>query len=161
VVIIYRDNLVGLVLPSDTPGMSNLTNSNVNMSSLENLNPISPIGNPTYDQNTGQFSYPFNFTNPLPQQISIDNLSADVVCADNGAKLGTITIPSSLTVQPGNSTVVDIIGNINQQVLDQYKSQYGNGDNVNISLENLNVTVGGVTLHLDQVSNIGTIQIPG
>jgi len=160
-VYIYRDNLLGLVLPPDTQGMANLTNSSPNMATLENLNPISSIGNPTYDQNTGKFSYPVNFTNPLPQQISVENLSANIVCTENGAKLGTVTIPNSLTLQPGNSSIIDITGNINQQVLHQYKSQYGNGDNVNVSLENFNVTVGGVTLHLDQISNIGTIQIPG
>jgi hypothetical protein len=83
------------------------------------------------------------------------------MCADNNATLGTICIPDPIQVNPGDSAVLNITGNINQQVLDQYEAQYGSGNNVNIALENLNVTVGGISLHLDQIPDLGTIQIPG
>ncbi len=164
VVLIYRDNLVGLVLPPDNPATSGLTEStlsNLNLTALESSQPIKPISDPTYNQTTGTFAYPVNFTNPLPQAISIDHLSVDVMCADNNATLGTICIPDPIQVNPGDSAVLNITGNINQQVLDQYEAQYGSGNNVNIALENLNVTVGGISLHLDQIPDLGTIQIPG
>lgn len=164
VVLIYRDNLVGLVLPPDnqaTPGLTDSNLSNLNLTALESLQPIQPLSDPTYNQTTGTFSYPLNFTNPLSQTISIDHLSVDVMDVDNNATIGTISIPDPIQVNPGDSAVLNITGNINQQVLNQFETQYGSGNNVNIALENLNVTVGGISLHLDQIPDVGTIQIPG
>jgi hypothetical protein len=148
VVLVYRDNLIGLVLPPSTPGMSGITNSDLNISSFENINPIQPIGDPTYNAVTGALDYPFNFTNPLPNDISIDDLSADIFASD-GTKLGTISINNPINVAPGESAVVDIKGNMDPQLIQQYQDQLAQG---NIQIENLNVTVGGITLHIDNLS---------
>jgi hypothetical protein len=166
VVYIYRDNLVGLVLPPNTPGMSSLTNSNINLSnltsivsnlnSLASLNPIQPIGNPTFNETTGAFDYPFNFTNPLPQKISIDQLSADII-SNNGTKVGNISIENPINVNPGESAVVNITGGIDPQFLNQYKDQISQG----VSIDNLNVTIGGITLHVGDLSQFGSFQLPG
>ena len=156
VVYIYRDNLVGLVLPPNTPGMSSLTNSHLNLndlSSLASLQPIQPIGSPTYNHTTGAFDYPFNLTNPLPDEISLDHLSADIISKDNGAKLGTVSINNPITVGPGESAVVNITGKIDPQLADQYKGQ--------LSIDNFNVTVGGITLHVGDLSQFGSFQLPG
>jgi hypothetical protein len=151
VVYVYRDNLIGMVLPPSTPGMSGITNSDLNMSALENLNPIQPMGEPTYNQVTGALDYPFNFTNPLPNNVSIDALSADIFASD-GTKLGTVAINNPINVAPGESAIVDIIGNMNPQLIQQYQDQLAQG---NISIKNLNVTVGGITLHIDNLSQFG------
>jgi hypothetical protein len=148
VVLVYRDNLIGLVLPPSIPGMDGLTNSNLDMSSLADLNPIQPIGDPTYNEVTGALDYPFNFTNPLPNDISIDDLSADVFASD-GTMLGTISISNAINVAPGESAVVDVQGNMDPQLMRQYQDQLAQG---NIQIENLNVTVGGITLHIDNLS---------
>jgi len=148
VVLVYRDNLIGLVLPPSIPGMDGLTNSNLNMSSFADLNPIQPIGEPTYNEVTGALDYPFNFTNPLPNDISIDELSADIFASD-GTMLGTISISNAINVAPGESAVVDIKGIMDPQLIRQYQDQLAQG---NIQIENLNVTVEGITLHIDNLS---------
>lgn len=160
----YRDNLVGLVLPPTDQSMMGLTDSNLgsmNLTSLSNFQIVNPIGNPTYDQNTGAFAYPLNFTNPLPQTISIDHFSADIVGQQNGTTLGTVTLPDQVQIGPGDSAVLNVSGNINQQVLAAYENEYSTGNNVDIALANLNVTVGGISLYVDRVSNIGSLQLPG
>ena len=159
VVYMYRDNLLGLVLPPETSGAYSLTNneiSNLNLTTFEAMQPIKPIGNPTYNQSTGDFSYPLNFTNPLPQELSLDKLSADIKTS-NGQLLGTIGIPDALHVDSGQSAVVDISGNINHAALDAYRAQYGN--NAKISVENLNLTVGGISFHLDSIPGLDSIQL--
>ena len=161
----YRDNLPGLVLPPSTPGISSLglsgsNSSGLNLTALESLNPISPVDSgPTYNSSTGAFDYPVNFTNPLPQSIDIDNLSATIVCNENGATLATVSIPNPINLAPGQSTILDIGGIINQTVLQDYENQYQQGNNANVSLKNVSVTVGGVTLHIDDLSDFGSFQL--
>jgi len=159
VVYMYRDNLIGLVLPPETSGAYSLTNneiSNLNLTQLQSLQPIKPLANPTYNQTTGDFSYPLNFTNPLPQALQLDGLSADIKTG-NGQLLGTISIPDAIHVESGQSAVIDITGNINQAVLDAYKAQYGS--NAKVSVENINITVGGISLHLDDIPGLDSIQL--
>jgi hypothetical protein len=159
VVYIYRDNLIGLVLPPETSGEYSLTNSeisNLNFTTLQEMQPIKPLSDPTYNQTTGDFSYPLNFTNPLPQELSLDNLSADIKTS-NGELLGTIAIPDAIHVNPGESAVIDIAGNINQAALEAYKAQYGS--NAKISVENINVNVGGINFHLDEIPGLDSIQL--
>ncbi len=159
VVYVYRDNLVGLVMPPETPGQYSITNNdiaNLNFTALENMQPIQPIGDPVFDQSTGVFTYDLNLTNPLPQELSLDNFSADIKTSD-GQLLGTITIPDAIHINPGDSAVVDITGNIRMQTLNDYIDQYG--DTAEISVGNINVTVGGITLHLDDIPGIGNIQL--
>ncbi len=163
VVIVYRDNLLGLVLPPDTPGMSSLTNSDLNMTTFQDMNPIQPMGGPTYDETTGAFDYAFNFTNPLPDDVSVDSLSADIY-ANDGTKLGTISLDNPINVSPGESAVVDIVGAMNPELIQQYQQQLEQG---NVSVKNVDVTVGGITLHIDDLSQIvggnnggGNYQLP-
>ncbi len=170
IVFMYRDNLLGLVMPPSTSGSSSPS------ASLESLlgnftspgfSPIQPIGDPTFNATTGAFDYTFNLTNPLPQSIALDALSADIVSSD-GTKLGTISIPDAINIGSGQSAIVDITGQMDPGLLEQYKDQISQG---NISIDNINITVGGVNLHVGDLSQFmggggggsqfGPIQIPG
>jgi hypothetical protein len=159
VVYVYRDNLIGVVLPPETPGSYSITNSDLshlNFTTLQSMQPIKPLGSPTYNASTGAFSYALNFTNPLPQDLSLDCFSADIKTS-TGQLLGTISIPDAINVSPGQSAVIDIAGNINQQVLNAYKEQYGNY--AQITVENLTVGVGGISLHLDEIPGLGNVNL--
>ncbi len=133
------------------------------------FSPIQPIGDPTFDETTGEFDYAFNLTNPLPESIALDAFSADIMSTD-GTKLGTISIPNGINLEPGQSTVVDIAGQMDTGLLEQYKDQLSQG---NISIDNINITVGGVSVHVGDLSQFmggggggdgsqfGPIQLPG
>jgi hypothetical protein len=167
VVIIHRDNLLGLVMPPSTSDSSPSMESLFGKLTSPGFSPIQPLGNPTFDATTGEFEYPFNLTNPLPESISLDALSADIVSSD-GTKLGTISIPSAINIGSGQSAIVDITGQMNPDLLEQYKDQISQG---NISLDNINITIGGVSLHVSDLSQFigggsggsqfGSIQTPG
>jgi len=166
VVFIYRDNLMGLVLPPQIGGGSSLSSaessltnngtSDLDSTDLASVPPVKPLGNPTYDNSTGVFSYPFSFTNPLPVELSFDSLSADIKTS-NGELLGTITIPDAMHIRPGQSAVIAIDGSLDQTALDAYLAQFGS--DALVSVENLIVTVGGISLHLDEVPELGAIRI--
>ncbi len=162
--IIYRDNLLGLVIP---PQVQNLINgdkgngSNGSQSGISNFQVPQPNGQPQYNPSTGAFVLPFNFTNPLTTQISINQLSADVISAQTNVPLGTVLINGPITVNPGQNAIINVSGILSPQEVNQLQSQYPQNGNLPISLANLNVDVGGVKIHLDQLSNVGSIPLKG
>ena len=156
VVLIYQDNLPGLVMP---PQIQNLTNGDTSGVLSSQITPPTAAGNAQYNPDTGAFSYPINFTNPLTTQISIDQVSAQLKSKDDNALLGSINMDQPINIAPGQSAIINATGNISQDTLNQLNAQYQAGTlNLNnLELENVNVVVGGVTLHLDQV-DLGSIQ---
>jgi hypothetical protein len=167
VLIAYSNNLPGLILP---PQFSNLI-QNINQNPGQNTgqNPSSPssnpinltgsnfqvpqiVGTPQYNPATGDFNVAINATNPLPNEISVEQLSVEIQSKDNSGLLGNISIPQQINIQPGKSSIINVEGVIPQQLYNQINSQNtGNIDINNIILKNLDVTVGGIKVHLDQV----------
>ena len=151
-VYIYRYNLEGLVLPPQFQNMiSGALGGSQNPSSLSNLQLPQAVGSPQYDPATGTFNYPFNVTNPLSTQIQLNQFSADVV-SSNGTYLGNVAIPP-LTIAPGANAIVNVTGDLDQNTINQLAS----GGNLNVSLANVTVNLGGVIVHLSQISNIGSL----
>ncbi len=164
VVIAYRDNLVGLVMP---PQFSNLSQSlGQNLSgqdpSSSSNNPINltgtnlqmpqVIGAPQYNPDTGVYNVAINATNPLSNSISVDQASVQIQSKQDSSLVGDISIPQPINIQPGESAVINITGVIPQDLYNQI-SQQNNGkiDVNNIVLKNLDVTVGGVKVHFDSI----------
>ena len=189
ILIEYRDNLFGLVLP---PQFSSLTqgslqnisegvsggNSSGTSSFLDSLNINQSsiqvpqiVGTPQYNPDTGAFNLAINTTNPLTEPVSISQLSMQIQSNDNTSLIGNISIPQSINIQPGQSDVINVTGTIPQNMFNQIVGQIsGNSTgNINIddfSIKNLNVTVDGVQMHFDEIdpsnfqSQLGQL-IPG
>jgi len=154
VLISYRDNLVGLVVP---PEMKNL-GSDVEKGNFasSNLQLATFAAEPQYNQETAAFSYPINFTNPLTSEISVDQMSAEIKFKDSNAILGNISIAQPIQIAPGESAIINATGTLDPAAVNQLKAQ--NFSNINnIVLENVNIVVGGVQMHFDQI-DVGTIQ---
>ena len=164
VVIAYRDNLAGLVIPpqfSDLgqslgQGLGQSAGENPSSSLLnitgENVQIPQLVGDPQYDPKTGDFSMAVNATNPLTSAISVDQLSVQIQSKEDNRLVGNISIPQPINIQPGDSAVINVNGVIPQELYDQISSQNnGKIDLNNIVLKNLDVTVGGIQLHFDQI----------
>ena len=163
VAIAYSDNLIGLVLP---PQFSNLgqslsqnsgenpfssSNSPINLTG-SNFQVPQLVGTPQYNPATGDFSLAINATNPLSNEISVDQLSVQIQSKDDSGLIGNISIPQAINIQPGESAIINVEGVIPQQLYNQINGQNtGNIDFNNIVLKNLDVTVGGIKVHIDQV----------
>ena len=74
---VYRDNLLGLVVPPQIKSMISGGDSTGSQSQPQ-FQPPQLVGQPQYNAQTGAVSVSFNFTNPLTNKISIDKLSAEV-----------------------------------------------------------------------------------
>jgi hypothetical protein len=55
--------------------------------------------------------------------------------------------------------MINVTGILSPQQVSQLEAQYQQGGNLPISLSNLNVDVGGMIVHLDQLSDIGSIPL--
>ena len=173
VAIAYRDNLINLVLP---PQFSNLVQS-LSQNSGENpsLPSTSPfnitgsnfpvlqlVGTSQYNPETRDFNIAINATNPLPNEISVDQLSVQIQSKDDSGLVGNISIPQAINIQPGESTLINIEGVIPQQLYNQIIGQNtSNIDFNNVLLKNLDATVGGVKIHIDLVDSASIQSILG
>ena len=161
VVFIYRDNLVGLVLPPQFANLGqnlgqsmsngNLSSSQFNITGSDFQMP-QLVSAPQYNPDTGEFSLSVNVTNPLTNELSIDQLSVQIQSKDNNALVGNISIPQPINIQPGESSIINVTGIMPQDMFNQISGQNtGNIDVNNIILKNLDVVVGGIKIHFDEI----------
>jgi len=161
VVFIYRDNLVGLVLPPQFANLGqnlgqNMSNGNLSSSQFNitgsDFQMPQLVSAPQYNPDTGEFSLSLNVTNPLTNELSIDQLSVQIQSKDNNALVGNISIPQPINIQPGESSIINVTGIMPQDMFNQISGQNtGNIDVNNIILKNLDVDVGGVKIHIDEI----------
>jgi hypothetical protein len=159
IMYVYRDNLVGLVFPPQVQSLLSGGGSSGSQGSQlsQDLSDfkLSQSGEQLqYNPSTGVISYPFNFTNPLNTPISFDQMSAEVVSGNN-VSLGTLSIQPT-TIAPGANEIINATGNLSQSAISQLAQNSG-ATNLNIGLENVNVDVGGVKVHINQINNFGSI----
>ena len=57
--------------------------------------------------------------------------------------------------------LINVSGILNQAAISQFEAQNPGVNGINISLANLNVDVAGVNVHMDQVNDVGQLQLPG
>ena len=154
--LIYRDNLAGLVVP---PEIINIANGQIENVTASNFVSPSLAGEPQYNPDTGALNVAFNFTNPLTNQISVDQFSADIKSKDNNALLGNISLVEPINIAPGENGIIDVAGNLSPELINQIQTQYQDNGKVNIIIENINAEVAGVQIHLESF-DVGSIQLP-
>lgn len=105
--------------------------------------------------------FPSTLLTPLTNGISIDNLSAEITSADYSVSLGNISLSQPINIASGETSIINVSGVLNQNTISQFEAQNPGVNGINISLENLNADVAGVTVHMDQVNDVGQLQLPG
>jgi len=167
-VLIYRDNLLGLIIPPEITDLINGDNNSSN--SIGNNNVIDkllnsqfelpkPVGDPQYDPETRTLSATFSFTNPLQTPISIDKVSSGIVSHDDGFFIGNLTIDEPIRLDPGQTADITITSILSDDAVDYLKDKAEDQDSINIDLIDLNVDLAGIQVQLDK-QNIGDISIP-
>ncbi len=155
-VYLYRSNVTGLVLP---PELRQITSGNMQESSFK---PPMPAGQPQYDAATGIATFSFNFTNPLENIISVDTISAEVVCKDHGVVLGNVSIGQPMTIAPGETVIINACGVWTETALDHFRAYHSGpwDDDINVGFKNLNVKMADVQIHLDELPDAGWVPLP-
>jgi hypothetical protein len=180
-VLLYRDNLLGLIVPPEMINLvnsdsrngdgGNLPNSSDNSSSLiSGNNDISSllssgfelpklVGPPQYNPDTNTLSLIFNFTNPLETSIAFDKLEAGIISHDDGVFLGNVSLAKPLRLEPGQTLDITVLDALSPETINYFKSNVIGQNSINVDFVNLNVDVAGITVQVDR-QNIGNIPIP-
>ena len=165
-VLLYRDNLLDLIIPPEIANIVNNKSNNSNEKSINGNNLLNPefelpkpVGDPQYNPQTKTISYTFNFTNPLQTPLEIDELQAGLVSHNDGFFLGNITINKPLKLDPGQTVDITALGILSDDAINYLKSQSATQNSINLDFVNLNVDLSGIQLQLDK-QNIGNIPIP-
>jgi hypothetical protein len=167
-VLIYHDNLLGLIIPSEITNLLNDHNNSGN--SIGNNNDVNsllnsqfelpqPVGGPQYNPETQTVTYTFNFTNPLQTPIEVDNLQAGIVSHNDGFFIGNITIDKPLKLNPGQTVDITALGILSDEAINYLKIKSETQNSINLDFTNLNVDLAGLQIQLDN-QNIGDIPIP-
>jgi len=165
-VLLYRDNLLDLIIPPEIANIINNQSNNSNEKGINGNNLLNPefelpkpVGDPQYNPETKTVSYTFNFTNPLQTPLEIDELQAGLVSHNDGFFLGNITINKPLKLDPGQTVDITALGILSDDAINYLKSQSATQNSINLDFVNLNVDLSGIQLQLDK-QNIGNIPIP-
>jgi flagellin-like hook-associated protein FlgL len=164
-VILYHDNLSGLIIPKDFNNIINGDNSNSNSNSSNGNNllnadfqPPQPVGEPQYDPSTNTIAYTFNVTDPLQIPIEFDNLKAGMVSHDDGMFLGNITIDKPIELNPGQTANITAYGVLSDSAVNYLKTKAQTQSSINVDFVNMNVNVAGIQIQLDK-QNVGDIPL--
>ena len=164
-VLIYRDNLTGLVIPPEISNLLDGANIADNVGTVTSDISNTPFelpmisGEPQYfpENNTVKFTY--NFTNPLETEITIKTLQAQIVCHDHGFVLGEVGIDPS-TLEPGQTVNITAFGVLSDDALEHIATQHAGETSINVDFQNLDVEMAGVTIQMDLQQYVGNIPIP-
>ena len=164
--LLYRDNLLDLIVPPEITNMFKGNNSNANGKNTNGINLLNsqlelpqPVGEPQYNPETKTISYTFNFTNPMESPIEVNTLQASIVSHDDGVFLGNITIDKPLKLEPGQTANITANGILSDEAINYLKTKSTTQNSINVDFVNLNVDLAGLQLQLDK-QNIGDITIP-
>jgi len=165
VVFSYRDNLEALIIPPQITDIVNGETPNINGSITDNsggvFNPDFDLPQPTgevqYNPQTNTVTLGFTFTNPLSTPITVDKINSGIVTHDDSVFLGNLTTDQPIKLEAQQTGEITANAKLTDQALNYIKTQ--NQSALNVDLVDLDVEVGGITVHVDR-QNIGNIEIP-
>lgn len=152
VLIMYRDNLLGLVIP---PEINTVINEGViSEGSLEDA-----VGNFTfvdshYDAASRTVTLTFEVTNPLKFDLAVNLMSVDVRCAEHDFPIGHALISDPVDIGAGETASIAIEGSWTQEAIDHFLTAHAGAQTIDIELSGLSVNVNGVSIQTDEVVTI-------
>ena len=169
-VLAYQDNLLGLIVPSQIIDVMSGNDQVMQeiLPDFSNMSNVEPIFNDDFQFNpeNGTFSLSINLTNPLDTPVSFNSLSTTVT-DENGTILGTINLGNPMTLVPDKISTIPIEGAFSQELISLLQNSgidptepNFNPENMeeigldinNIHLTNVNIDIGGIQIHIDELN---------
>ncbi len=176
VVVIYRDDLSGLVIPPEIQdmmggngnfilgdgnnnygnGSGNYSNGNGGDGSGSFLVPV--FVGATVDQASRTFTVTVNFTNNFSYDLTLNALNATAEETQQHIQLATVSLSSPVTMAAGETSQVTVAGSW-MQAAEQLVSGFHEGQTINVSLINVVIDVNGIIIQPDEPINVGAIPL--
>lgn len=141
--IIYRNNLVDLIIPLELPGLiDDLTNHQPNVTYVKY----------SYAATNRTATLTFNVTNPYNFTVTISSLSADVECTDHSFTLGQIASENAQEIPAYSSRMVEISVVWTQAAVDHFQEPkplgHSGETSIQVDLFNIVVDVKGISIEV-------------
>jgi hypothetical protein len=164
VVVMYRDNLVQLVVP---PQINDIINGNSAISNITQDNGKSGPGGfltPVFvgaqiDNVSRTFTVTVNFTNTFNLNLTLNGLSAGVVCSQHNYPLGNISINGVIEVLSGETTQITVSGAWNQDAENHFTTEHAGATAIDVNLVNLTIDVNGITVQQTEPISVGSVPL--
>ena len=169
-VLAYQDNLIGLLVPPQINAAMSGNDQAIQeiLPNFSKISNIEPIYNDDFQFNPedGTYGCSVNLTNPLDTQVTFDSLNLTLT-DENGTILGTINLGNPVTLVPGEISTIPIEGELSQELITLLQNNgidltnpNFNPENIEeigldinkIQLTNVNIDVGGVQIHIDELN---------
>lgn len=153
-VIAYRDNLPGLVVPSE---LTNLMNEGTGPIATNNtsLKPPTLVSN----QADRTFSVSFQFTNPFPFDLKVNSMTSGVACKEHNFLLGNASLRDTVNMKAGETATLTLYGIWTTEAINHFQTAHSGQQNFDAELVDLNANLGGATVHIDK-QDLGPLQVP-
>jgi hypothetical protein len=159
--VLYRNDLLGLVVPGNLVNLSNSSNP-------LNISGVSPVGtfvppqyvNSTYDNASRTFSLTFSYTNPLPLGLTVSSMSCEVQDTADSFPLGAASLAHPVTMAAGQTVDVTLIGNWTAGAISHFQTAHPGAKTIDVDLVNMTVDAGGINLGLKNRITVPDVPIP-
>lgn len=152
VLLVNQNNLLDLVVPPE------ITTVMTNIAAHEEQLGASPgavtFVNSHYDSESGGVTLTFKFTNPLPLDLTVDSMSADVRCDEHDFPLGHITIHNPVAVAVSETAAVDLSGTWTQDAIRHLLTVHAGEQTIDIELTGISVSTNGVSIQTGEILKI-------
>jgi hypothetical protein len=152
VLLMNQNNLVDLVVPPEITAVMN------NFTVYEEQLGASPgsvtFVNSHYDAESGGVTLTFEFANPLPLDLTVDSMSADVRCDAHDFPLGHVIINNPVAVASGETAVVDLSGTWTQEAITHLLTAHAGERTIDIELTGIFVGINGVSIQTGEILKI-------
>jgi hypothetical protein len=154
VAIIYRDNLVGLVI---TPQINDLMHGNGilanNIAVSNNNQDDNSVGGglvmPTLVSSSVNnvdrtFQVTVNVTNPLNDDLTINSITSDVECSQDHFQLGSISLASPVAIPSGQNSILTVSGYWTQDAENHIQTSHDGQTSISVYLINTSIDINGL-----------------
>jgi hypothetical protein len=151
--LMYHDNLLGIVLPPETQSLVNGGQATAGM--------LPKLTSETFNPADKTVSFYFSFTNELDSQITVNMISAVIYSADDNHIISHVSLDQPLTIEPKQTVSIKVSGGITDAAIAYLRNyiETSASGNIHMVFKNLFVDAAGVQVHSDS-SDAGWITLP-
>lgn len=155
--VIYRDNLSGLIIPPEINNLMNTTGGNGSL--LGTPIEVPQIVSSEYDPISRTVIFSFNFTNPFNFDLTLRTLTANVVCTQHDFPLGHVALANPIPLRGGETVLIPVTGTWTEDAVNHFSIAHAGAQKISVDLTGMNVNISGITLDFTQRIHVGEVPL--
>ncbi len=111
------------------------------------------------DNASRTFSVTVNFTNTFGFDLTLNEISANVVCSQHNSPLGTVGLAEPIVLLSDQTAQITVSGSWTQEAEDHIQTNHSGATSIEASLTNLRINVNGLTIEQPGPISVGSIPL--